>query len=111
MTPATPFCPACGHNLAADAPVHVDGWTLTPTSAERDGVRVHVTTAEAIMLHSIASAGGEPVRSSALSERAGVDSDSNVVQVLICRLRKKGAPIETQHGAGYRWAREQAVAA
>lgn len=106
-----PFCPHCGHNIVADACVVIDGWTIAPDYAERDGERVHLTPSEAIVLHSIAAARGRILTDAVLRERCDSEAESNIIKVTICHLRQKlpGVPIETAWGTGYRWRTEAAA--
>ncbi len=105
------FCPSCGTNLSADAPVEIDGWRVTPYSAERYGDSVHVTPSQAIILHTLAAADGRPVSRTVLMERAGSESDHNVLAVMVNRLRKQRAPIGTMRSAGYYWLKSGEMAA
>ena len=100
------FCPYCGYNFVADAPVTLGDWYVAPDHATYRDEYQDLTPGEAAILHSIATQRGEPVRRTALLERVS-DSDSvNTVSVLVCRMRKKlgdRSPIRTIRGRGYAW--------
>ena len=102
-----PFCPHCGYNFEADAPVVSGRWRVTPYSVELDGRAIHLPLAEAGTLYAIASARGEVVRKEAIANRISDSEDpGNIVDVYLTRLRKKlpGVPIQTVWGLGCRWA-------
>lgn len=105
MSGVSAFCPHCGYNLRADEPIVSGVWRITPYSVEYNGRLIPLTASQNIMLHSIAAAGGEPVKPRVLAERIDSNTDGNVVQVLMVRIRKAlpGVPIKTVWNAGYRW--------
>lgn len=97
------FCPMCGHNVAADQPVRLGEWMISPTMVARAGRRIHISPAQNVILHTIASARGDYVRTEALANRAECTDDS--VAVLVHRLRRNlpDVPIESAIARGYRW--------
>lgn len=98
-------CPHCGHDLTPPQSVQIDGWTVYSTHAVRpDGTRLHMSSSRTIMVHTIAEAHPEPVRSVILADRAGVKDAS--VPVLMHRIRALGVPVYGIRGradGGYRW--------
>lgn len=109
----TPFCPACGHNLTADAPVASGAWRIDPRQGAffRDKPVTRRQTWVQIML-ALAESGGRVVSTEALLNRIS-DSDQNgVIATQICQLRKHlaglGVPdpiVSHRHRGmnGYRW--------
>ena len=110
MTEALAFCPGCGCNLVAEKPVRIGELTYEPNGFIWWGdLIVDVSAAQHLLLGSVVHAAGAVVRRTALAERIGNDSDGNVIEVLMYRLRKAlraaGAPanvIQTVVGRGYR---------
>ena len=92
------FCPNCGYNRAPDPILEAAGWRVDPRNREAifGSKRVHFTPAELTIFHSLLAANGETVRRDVLMERIGSDADSNSLQVLLARVRRKisGTPVE-----------------
>lgn len=105
MSDAPAFCPHCGYNLKADAPLVSGDWRITPHGLSFKGRPIPLTAYQAIIVHSIASARGRPVKWTALAERIDSDTDTNSTQVLLHRARRAapGIPIRTIYRAGYVW--------
>ena len=104
------FCPGCGRNLVAEKPIELGALTFEPHGFIwwHDQV-ARVTAAQHELLAGLVHAGGAIVRRSILAERIGNDTDGNVVEVLMSRLRRAlrdvGAPadvIQTWPRRGYR---------
>lgn len=85
------FCPNCGFNQTPDPIVEIGGWTIDVRNHEAlfKGRRVHFTPIEMTILHTLASAKGQIVTRDALRERSGSDGDTNSLQVLVHRVRRK----------------------
>lgn len=102
------FCPNCGFNQTPDPAVEFGGWRIDHRNRHADfnGRRVHFTPAEFVILHTLMAASGVLVSRDALMERIGSEADSNSLQVIIGRVRRKiaGTPVEilTVRGSGLR---------
>ncbi len=105
----TGMCPHCGYNFAADAPIRLGKWMLTPQLALRGGKDTGLTRTEANVLYAIAKGGGQWVTAEAVHNRVSDADCSKITAVMVYRLRKKlgaACPIESGHGRGsrgYRW--------
>lgn len=103
----TAFCPQCGFNIKADKPVERDGWRIVPGMAFYHGAPVALTASMATILHTLAMAAPDPVRTSVLENRSARGRYGNgSLKVVISELRKRLgdlSPIETVAGFGYRW--------
>lgn len=107
-----PFCPSCGHNFANDVPIEIGRWRLFVDKAELDDVRLPLTRAESGIVHTLAKARGRTISSATIADRISTNANSNVVSVLVHRIRAQlgeDAPIETVRGNGYRWREEWAA--
>jgi DNA-binding response OmpR family regulator len=94
---AMPFCPCCGHNLAAEAVIAIGQLRVDPRGdATWGGGTIGLTSAEHIILASIAGAKGAIVAKAVLQERIGYEGDGNVIDVFLTKMRRKlraaGAP-------------------
>lgn len=106
------LCPQCGHDLALDEPISIEGVVEMQPYGEciYKGQKVHLTPGEASILWTLLKAKGRPVARWVLEDRIGYDGYSNVVVVLVSRLRAKLAavgepvPIENVHSVGWRCA-------
>lgn len=114
----TAMCPHCGYDFAADAPIEVGPWRVTPKTVTYRGVDVSVSRCEAGVLFALAKAGGDFVGVDALLNRVTDKENPNIIAVMVSRLRRKlpAAAIETVRGAGageggYRWIGGQPAAA
>ena len=107
----TPICPCCGYDLVKDEPVKIGDFNMASDFGplQYKGKRVRLTAAQKSLCWSLMKAYPRPVRSSTLRNRIGSDADSNVLQVLVCRIRKTlanaGAPavVKSIAGVGYAW--------
>jgi two-component system OmpR family response regulator len=91
-----------------------DGLVLSPASARvtLDGARIDLTALEYRTLDFLMRHKGEVVSKTALTEHIyhqDFDLDSNVIEVLVNRLRKKLRPdmIHTRRGLGYQMGRDK----
>lgn len=106
----TDMCPCCGYNLSKDRLIEIDGFTIDPRGMVSFGELVmdSVSATQVMILHSIAKAAPRPISMETLRNRI-TDGSSNVVSVMICRMRKIFAancvpfPIRTVGQIGYRW--------
>lgn len=104
------LCPRCGHNLEREEPRRFGPLGYDPRGAVSWQERpIRLTAHEHIVFGSLVHAAGAIVPRSALEERAGFEGLSDVMDVFVCRIRKKlrleGAPanvIETVMRRGYR---------
>lgn len=92
------FCPHCGYDLVLDSPILIDDFSMMSSHAPLywRGEQVDLTGSQAILCYSLMKAYPDSVRIETLMERIGSESECNVAEVLICRIRKKlremGAP-------------------
>lgn len=102
------FCPNCGYNREPDPVVEFGGWTLNPRwlAAEFQGVPVHFTRSEFVMLYAVMAGNGDTVTRDVIRERTGTEADGNIIDVWAFRIRRKlsGTPvtIKSVFGTGYR---------
>jgi len=86
------FCPSCGHNWRAEQPVTIGGLSVDPRGdALWHGKRIDFTRAQFLVFSALAQAAGKLVTIDVLAERSGYDGSGDsrdVVQVLICRIRR-----------------------
>jgi DNA-binding response OmpR family regulator len=105
------FCPHCGSDIRSDEPIllndfsmYGDGYPLVYR-----GKPVHLTPGQSALCWSLLKAYPSIVRANTLILRMGSDCESNVIDVVISRIRAKlrmisaPNPIETIRGRGYRW--------
>lgn len=86
-------CPCCGYDLVDDAPIERAGISMQPYGPVRfNGAEVRLTRGESAVLWSLMKAGGRPLAKHVISERTGHEGDSNSVEVLLTRIRRKLAP-------------------
>lgn len=98
-------CPHCGFSIVADEPVSSGGWLVEPTRLFKNAELLNVTQQEAGFAYAIARSGGKLVSRNAVLSRISDSDDAALLNVVICRLRRKapGLPIELVRGKGYRW--------
>lgn len=105
------FCPCCGTDLGRYETVVRSDFRLTPTGgfSYRDKP-ICLTQSEHIFVMSLMVAAPAIIKREVLLERMDSTADSNVIDVMLCRLRKKilnaGGPpeaLETVWGRGLRW--------
>jgi DNA-binding response OmpR family regulator len=106
------MCPCCGFNFEADEPIERDGFVIDPSRAVVwDGAEITMSPGERGILYALAKADGHKVTSDALLNRISYRENSNIVAVLVCRIRKRlsraGVPDPILSGSpsapGYRW--------
>jgi DNA-binding response OmpR family regulator len=104
------LCPACGFNIARIERVQRCGSLVVDLAGTCtwNGSRLALTPAETAILHALVAADGAAVKREALANVIDCAGRSNVVTVMICRLRSKfkalgATPIETIGHTGYRW--------
>lgn len=93
-----PFCPHCGYNLETDAAILINDFAMMSSNAPlswRDHT-VKLTSAERIICYTLMRAYPSSVKVATLLDRVDSESAGNVIDVFICRIRKKlhdlGAP-------------------
>jgi DNA-binding response OmpR family regulator len=108
-----PYCPSCGHNLAAEQPVTIGPLEFEPRGEARwHGRKIPLTCGQFLIFGALVLAGGRYVSRDILAERAGYDGlgdAHNSVDVLTCRARRAlrlvGCPttiIRNERGRGLR---------
>lgn len=109
------FCPHCGYDLRPDTPVFINNFTMFGPASQLmyDQTIVKLTESERFVCWTLLKAYPEAVTQEVILDRMGSDAMGNVINVYVCRIRKKlreiGAPnpIEpTYNKAGrraYRW--------
>lgn len=106
------MCPHCGYNFTPDVELQIGPWSLSPNRCVFDGVEMGLTPGEAGVLFAIARGKGSWITSDAILNRISDSDNTNVVAVLVSRMRKKlgqHLPFESAKGrsgdgqGGYRW--------
>lgn len=95
-----PFCPHCGYDLHLDQPVILNDFAMfgagAPLVYKGLPLPQPLTPAEAAVVWTLLKACPDPVATPVILERVSDSESINVVNVLICRIRKKlrvaGAP-------------------
>lgn len=93
-----PLCPHCGYDLRLDTPVLIDDFSMMSSVAvlRWEGEAVKLTGSERILVYTLMKAYPAPVRLSVILDRMDSDATGNVIDVYLCRIRKKlraiGAP-------------------
>lgn len=109
------FCPSCGFDIALDAPIMIDKWSMFGIGYPLcyEGKPIRMTGGEAAVCWALMKAYPRPVRIDVLLNRMGSESPGNVVQVMVCRIRKYmreldlPCPIKNMRGS-YVWLAEVA---
>lgn len=101
------FCPHCGFDLVADAPLISGEWTLSPGLAVLGGELLMLSAQEAALLFTLAKARGAPVRVEVIGARiSGCEDPAALASVVLSRVAAKlgtSTPFENVWGRGYRW--------
>jgi DNA-binding winged helix-turn-helix (wHTH) protein len=106
------ICPECSASLTVDIPVEHNGVLADPAcySATVDGIRVRLTASEFKLLYVLLKASPRPLGRDSLFYRVvpNEDTESNVIEVYLCRLRRKLSlmgvdRIRTIKGVGWWW--------
>jgi DNA-binding response OmpR family regulator len=105
------FCPHCGSDLKVDAPILFDNFSMFG-----DGYPllykqrlVPLTPGQASLVWTLLKAFPHAVKDDTIINRIGSDCGSNVIDVMVSRIRatfrRMGIPnhIETVRGRGFRW--------
>jgi DNA-binding response OmpR family regulator len=86
----TSICPYCGYNLVADDVLEIDGFRLDPRGvAHWQGKQIEMHPWHALILHSLAKAGGRPLSDTVLLERLGSEATRHSVHVYVSRLKRE----------------------
>lgn len=109
----TSFCPCCGYNLVPDEPVEIDGWRIEPRGGVYfDGKRIHLRASWRQILYTVASLGGDMIRTEALLARVSDSENNNVLASHVSQMRSYlreygiACPVVGMRGCdngGYRW--------
>lgn len=92
------FCPHCGYDLRLDTPILIDDFSMMSSISmlRWKGEVIPMTSSERIICYALMKAYPSPVRIMTLLERLDSEATGNVIDVFICRIRKKlkavGAP-------------------
>lgn len=102
------MCPHCGYNLAADEPLRLGEWLLTPSTCAFGTTDLGLTPQEAHILYTIAKGGGDWVKAKAIINRVSDSDETAIVSMALARARKKlegRDPVQSRPGpyGGYRW--------
>lgn len=108
------FCPHCGYDLARDAPLFLNGFSMLGPDSPLyyNGQRIRLTGMEAALCWTLMKACPRPVRIDVILDRIGSEGEYNCISVLLTRIRKKlkaigvTMPIEPMRhhgGRGYTW--------
>jgi DNA-binding response OmpR family regulator len=86
-----PFCPHCGYDLMVDTPILINDFAMFSPLAQLTykGRPVKLTPYERSLCWTLMKAYPEPVRVDIILDRLGSEADTNVVDVFVCRARKK----------------------
>jgi DNA-binding response OmpR family regulator len=110
-----PFCPHCGYDLTADAPITIGDAHFDPRRGFFwRGGNVHLGPTRSIIVGSLMKAVGRWVAVETLAERTGYEGDQPgvLIRTQVCKLRailrEHGVPnlIDSRIGPnslGYRW--------
>lgn len=109
--PPHAFCPHCGSDLKADAPIMLNEFSMFGDGYPLcyNGKPVKLTPTENALIWTLLKAYPNTVRADAMLNRIGSEGNYNTVTVLISRIRRKlkaaAVPnhIETMWGTGVRW--------
>lgn len=105
------FCHNCGADIYLDEPIRIDDFSMVGDGHPLcyKGKPIKLTHGERMIIWSLLKAYPRHVSKSTLLDRCGSDGLNNLIQVLVCRIRRNlkvmgiPDPIETVHGFGYRW--------
>jgi DNA-binding response OmpR family regulator len=108
---SAPFCPHCGYDLQLDAAILINDFSMMSSNAPLywRGERISLTDSERILCYTLMRAYPSAVKSATLLDRIDSEATANVIDVFICRIRKKfrlsGAPnvIGTMRPRMYVW--------
>lgn len=112
--PVPAFCPHCGSDLKVDTPILLNGFAMFGDGypLHYNGKVIRLTPQQSALTWTLLKAYPLAVRADALLMRIGSDSESNVIDVVISRVRSKlraegiPNPIESVRGVGFRWSLE-----
>jgi DNA-binding response OmpR family regulator len=94
-----PFCPHCGFDLVQDAPILLGDFAMMSSISplQWQGHSIKLTAAERNLMWTLMKAAPRPVRFDVILDRIGSESEGNVIDVYMSRIRKKlrdlGAPV------------------
>lgn len=99
MSASERICPHCGYDLIVDAPIILNDFAMMGPMSPLSflGRPVRLTPAERVVVWTIFKSFPRAVRMSVILDRLGSEAEGNVIDVYLCRIRKKlrtiGAPI------------------
>lgn len=109
-----PFCPHCGYDIALDAPILLNGFSMLSPGSPLfyEDVPLKLTGFEKSLCWTLMKACPDPVRVDVILDRIGSEASYNGISVLLTRIRKKLRDLDVElpvratyhHGArGYLW--------
>lgn len=109
------MCPHCGYDLRLDTPILIDDFIMMSSMAPLNwrGQNINLTGSERIICYTLMKTYPLPVRLPVILDRLDSEATGNVVDVYICRIRRKlrdvGAPNPIKavrnrgHGRVFTW--------
>lgn len=93
MTQHHPFCPHCGYDLARDAPILINDFSMMASGQPLfyRAQRIKLRHAETVICWALMKAFPQAVSTSVLIERIGsedAEDPEGLIRVYICRIRK-----------------------
>lgn len=105
------FCPHCGYDLVRDTPVLINDFSMWNSSSPlywRDKM-IKLTDSERIICYTLMRAYPGAAKVDTLLDRIGSDAETNIIEVFVCRARRKirtaggPNPIGTIYPRKYVW--------
>ncbi len=100
------FCPSCGYNFTADAPLERGDWLLEEGRTFLNGKRLSLTRGQSALLYAVAKGDGKVVRYDAILNRISDSDNRNLLFSVISQVKRKigrKLPIRVEHGTGLSW--------
>jgi DNA-binding response OmpR family regulator len=92
------FCPHCGYDLRLDTPILLNDFSMMSSYSHLRwrGEAIPLTSSERLLCYTLMKAYPSPVKLGVILDRIGSEASGNVIDVYVCRIRKKlrkiGAP-------------------
>lgn len=85
------MCPHCGYDLHLDLPILINDFAMAGMGSALiyKSRSVNLTGAESALCYSLMKSFPAALRVDVILDRIGSEATGNVVQVLVCRIRKK----------------------
>lgn len=104
-------CSHCGHDIAHDEPLEIDDFWMGGIDSwlHYKGTPIKLTPAEGAIAWSLMKNFPYSMTADALLNRIGSEGGPDVIDVMMCRMRKKlrdatgVQPLQNIWGRGYRW--------